>query len=92
MNQVQSVSEFHNTLTPAEFCLIEEIVGCYDFKDNKCFSSTISQLDSGAMLSLLKKGLVTCISYSYMPNDKGKYYPSNEVLDIYGLDYHGKSC
>lgn len=91
MNQVQSESEFHNTLTPREFCLLQEIIGCYDKRDNICYYYQLSQIDKGVMGSLVKKGLVYD-SFSNMDCHISNFFPSEIVLDIYGLDYYGKSC
>lgn len=91
MNQIMTISELENSLTPLEFCLLGEIVHFYEFRNNICFNYKLTSVAAGVMGSLVKKGLVYD-SFAGMPDyPKGNFFPSEDVLDVYGLQYYGKS-
>ena len=87
---MKTINDIKNQLTDLEFSMLENIVGCYDMRDNICFDYKLTATEKGVMGSLVKKGLVYD-SFSNMPDyPKGNFFPSEDVLDIYALPYYGK--
>ena len=87
---MKTINDIKNQLTDLEFSMLENIVGCYDMRDNMCYDCKLTATEKGVMGSLVKKGLVYD-SFSNMPDyPKGNFFPSEDVLDIYALPYYGK--
>ena len=87
---MKTINDIKNQLTDLEFSMLENIVGCYDMRDNICYDYKLTATEKGVMGSLVKKGLVYD-SFNNMPDyPKGNFFPSEDVLDIYALPYYGK--
>ena len=87
---MKTINDIKNQLTDLEFSMLANIVGNYDMLDNICYNYKLTATEKGVVGSLVKKGFVYD-SFGNMPDyDKGNFFPSEDVLDIYALPYYGK--
>jgi hypothetical protein len=83
------LEELKASTTDLEFQMLTEIVEHYDFENNLCYTKALTPSEKGVVGSLVKKGYI----YDSFSNETGEgytsnFFPSNEVLDIYGLEHY----
>jgi hypothetical protein len=88
---MKTINELKSNLTELEFEMLESIVSYYSFDDNVCYQEKLTASQKGIIGSLVKKQLVYD-SFNDMHNELGyensNFFPSDLVLDIYGLQHY----
>ena len=86
---MKTVQQLNETLTTLENQMLSEIVSSYTFDDNICYNQPLTTKEKGVIGSLVKKGLIydSFISENAEGYDSN-FFPSDEVLDIYGLKHY----
>ena len=84
---MKTINDLKLNLTELEFKMLESIVGAYYISNNICYDCKLNASEKGIIGNLVKKELV------YDSSDltiglKSNFFPSELVLDIYGLEHY----
>jgi hypothetical protein len=82
-----TINELKANLTNLEFQMLELITGAYDINNNICYDCKLSASEKGIIGNLIKKELVYD-SCDLTIGLKSNFFPSDLVLDIYGLEHY----
>jgi hypothetical protein len=88
---MKTLNDLKEQLTELEFSTLQMIVHCYNMHDNICYDDKLTKSEKGIFGSLVKKGFIYD-SFEDMHHENGhsnsNFFPSNVVLDIYGIEHY----
>lgn len=89
MKTLKTKKQLKENLTTKEFGMLESIISNYDISNNMCYDYKLKPTEKGIVANLIKKGLIyNSVDEEVMGLESNNFFPSDDVLDIYGLEHY----